>query len=213
MTIYLYNLGFSASNAVNGNFTSGGSGIDTSNAWFQYTGANQPPGTNPQFSIVTAVAPASNWTVATPPSMFAAGTDYVLLRIFNSDNNPGGYLVRTAAIFGQGDSSSVTPVTNLQSPFVMGSYARPVIDCDPSSASSWPAPVTDISPVTSASSWTYCLGMVRNPSGQTITYQFNVGASVYEVASGNIYAYGIDPRMKVGGMGLPVVADQDKDAA
>jgi hypothetical protein len=44
-------------------------------------------------------------------------------------------------------------------------------------------------------------------------YIFNVGATVYEIASGLTYAYGIDPRMKVGGMGLPVATDRDKNAA
>ena len=51
--------------------------------------------------------------------------------------------------------------------------------------------------------------MVHNPNAALSTiYVFNVGATVYENASGNIYAYGIDPRMKVGGVGVPV-----KDAA
>ncbi|MGA2695838.1 MAG: hypothetical protein ABSE92_07240 [Terriglobales bacterium] len=220
MSVYLYNLGFSASNAVNGNFSSGGSGIDASNAWFQYVGAGLPGGTSPSVSIITSLAPTSNWSPLTqPPSSLVAGTDYVLLRIFNSDNNPGGYLARTTAIFGQGESGDGNPVGNLQSPFTMGAYARPVIDFDtasitPPATPSWPGPVTDINPVTAASSWTYCLGLVHNPSAVLATvYIFNVGATVYEIASGLTYAYGIDPRMKVGGMGLPVATDRDKNAA
>jgi hypothetical protein len=220
MSVYLYNLGFSASNAVNGNFSSSGSGVNASNAWFQYVGAGLPPGTSPSVSIITSLAPTSNWSPLTqPPSSLVAGTDYVLLRIFNSDNNPGGYLVRTTAIFGQGESGDGAPVGNLQSPFVMGSYARPVIDFDttsvtPPATPSWPGPVTDIGPVSGESSWTYCLGLVHNPSAALATvYIFNVGATVYEIASGLTYAYGIDPRMKVGGMGLPVATDRDKNAA
>ncbi len=216
MAVYLYNLGFSASNASNGNFSAGGSGVDASNTWFQYVGPGAPGGIGPSLSIITSVAPATNWSaLAQAPSQFNAGSDYVLLRVFNADNNPSNYLVRTTAIFGQGDSTPITPVNNLQSPFTMGSYARPVIDFDTASVSppvtpSWPSAVTDVNPVNSASSWTYCLGLVHNASAaQPTVYTFNVGATVYEISSGNIYAFGIDPRMKVGGMG----AARTKDAA
>jgi|SRR5277367_408413 len=214
MAVYLYNLGFSASNAVNGNFTAGGSGINASNIWFQYNGPGLPNGVGSYVNTVPSVLPTSNWSPLTQvPSTFNAGSDYLILRIFNSDNNPGNYLVRTSVIFGQGDGSGGTPNGSLQSPFrTANGNALPVISIDgsvppPPSPPSWSPAPTDSG---NSASWTYCLGQIHNPTANVPTvYIFNVGATVFDRSGIAYYSFGIDPRMKVGGMGVPL----HKDAA
>ncbi len=212
MSIYLYNLGFSTSNVLSGNFSVGGSGINASNAWFQFNGSGNPAGINNYQGVIPSLGSASNWSpLSAPPASFNSAQtgsgDYLFLRIFNSDGAPGNYLVRTTVIVGQGDSVVAPVSSQLQSPFVKNSAYQPmpVIDCDTVAFSApgvptWPGPVTDNNPITAASSWAYCLGQVNGPTNY---YTFNVGASVYVTQGsgvGSTYAFGIDPRMKVNGM-------------
>ncbi len=216
MAIYLYNLGFSVSNSMNGNFSSGGSGIGASNAWFQWNGSGNPSGLSPYPGPLSTLGQPSNWTaLSAAPANFnssqLSNPDSLFLRLFNVDGTPGNFLVRTTVIFGQGDAAVPAITSPLQSPFVRNNSYQPlpVIDCDTASFSvnpvqpTWPGPITDNNPVTPASSWSYCLGQVNGPSNY---YVFNVGASVYEVSGANPgtnYAFGIDPRMKVqGGVGI-----------
>ena len=137
MSIYLYNLGFSTSNALSGNFSVGGSGINASNAWFQYNGPGNPPGLNNYQGVIPSLGAVSSWNpLSAPPANFNSAQtgsgDYLFLRIFNSDGTPGNYLVRTTVIVGQGDSALSPVVSQLQSPFVKNSAYQPmpVIDCD-----------------------------------------------------------------------------------
>jgi hypothetical protein len=215
MAIYLYNLGFSASNYLNGNFNSGGSGANASDTWFQYTGTGTPTGQYVYQGMVTTLGQLSNWTALDSiPSNFnstenPAGGDYVFLRIFNADGNPSNFIVRTTAIFGQGGSDDSPADSPIQSPFICNAndQAVPVFDCDtvlfaPGGAPSWPAAFTD------NNSWTYCLGQVNGPTND---YVLNVGASVYVVSGagqGSIYLYGIDPKMHVSGVGMGVSKDE-----
>jgi hypothetical protein len=213
MSIYLYNLGFSVSNSMNGNFSSGGTGINASNAWFQYIGPGTPMGLNNYQGVVPQLGSAALWSLlSAPPANFYStespnGGDYLFLRIFNTDGTPQTYIVRTTVIFGQGSGSTSSSANSLQSPFVRNSSYQPVpvFDCDTVSfgiggAPEWPAPTTDINPVSAYSSWCYCIGQINGPSSN---YAFNVGASVYAVSGsnqGSYYAFGIDPRMHVTGM-------------
>jgi hypothetical protein len=228
MAVYLYNLGFSVNNSMNGNFSSGGSGIATSNAWFQWNASGNPAGLSAYPAPLTTLGAAANWSLLTgPPASFNSGQtsspDSLFLRIFNVDGTPANFLVRTTVIFGQGDSATPAINSPLQSPFVRNSSNQPmpVIDCDtavfsitPPQTPNWPAVTTDVNPVTAASSWSYCLGQVSGPSNY---YVFNVGASVYQTSgsgSGSVYAFGIDPRMRVsGGVGGMVADDATEDAA
>ncbi len=208
MSVYLYNLGFSVSNAAQGSFSSSG--------WYKYNGSGSLPVTT-GLSVMSSVLPISNWAPAAPAG-FNSGQmgnpDYILLRIFNSDNTPASYRVKTIAIFGQGDSAAPPPTNSpVQSPFLNGSYPLPLIDCDvaavpPPSVPNWPLPVTDAQQGQNAS-WAYCLGAVQ---GYTCSYVFNVGIAVYVLSSGASFTFGIDPRMKVNGMSM-LASKRADDAA
>jgi hypothetical protein len=224
MSIYLYNLGFSVSNSMNGNFSSGGTGINASNAWFQYSGPGTPIGLNNYQGVIPQLGSAAIWSLlSAPPASFNStensnGGDYLFLRIFNTDGAPQNYIVRTTVIFGQGTGSSSSPSSSLQSPFIRNSTSQPVpvIDCDTPAfgiggAPTWPAPTTDNNPISAYSSWSYCIGQINGP---TSDYAFNVGASVYAVSGsnqGSYYSYGIDPRMHVSGMTM--ITAKDNEAA
>lgn len=204
MAVYLYNLGFTLANATNGNFTDrlgSQTGFGQSDTWFQYNGSGTPPG------VIDNVVPLgaltlSDWNVMSTPPNFQAGTDYMLLRIFNTDSPQPTMVLRTTAVMGHG-MTGVSPInTPLQAPFMLGTKARPVIDTDNSTAANWPGPTgTD-------GAWTYCLGMIH---GVINDYSCNVGATVY-VSSGQ-YAgtscFGRDPQLHVGST---QAGDGDNDA-
>ena len=132
--------------------------------------------------------------------------DYLMLRVCSLDPNVSNYQMRFTGVFGRGTSVALpSGAGNLQSPLVMSTQATPnttfpraVIDIDASLGSTWPAPLSD-------GSWATCLGkVVSAPGGAANDYTFNVGASVYvkagAPASGNLFTFGRDPRMHVGGM-------------
>jgi hypothetical protein len=223
MAIYLYNLGFSINNYLNGNFNSDGSGVNASDAWFEWNGQSNPQGLNVYQSGVQSIGVIANWTaLSSIPSTFnangsPAGPDYVFVRIFNADGTPGDFLVCTTVVLGHG-SDATSPITSdLQSPFICNAndQAAPVLNADtlttaPGAAPQWPGPITDANPINPNSSWTYCLGQINGPTND---YSMNVGASVYVVGGAGpgqppYYFYGIDPKMHVSGMGQQLKKDE-----
>jgi hypothetical protein len=196
MAVYLYNLGFTLANAANGNFLDhlgSQTGLGQSDTWFRYNGVGLPPGVSDNVVPLGALTP-SDWTTLTGTPNFVAGTDYMLVRIFNTDSFPPPaptFLLRLTAVMGHGSSSDTAASTPLQAPFQVGSKARPVIDTDNSTnPPNWPAPTgTD-------GAWTYCFGMLH---GVANDYACNIGATAY-VSSGT-YAgfsgFGHDPQLHV----------------
>jgi hypothetical protein len=195
MAVYLFNLGFSFNNAQYGNFAASGggqTGLNQSNTWFQYNGQNLPPGVSDNVVALGALTP-TDWTVCPAPTQFNAGSDYIILRIFNTDTfSPAPTLrLRLTAVMGRGNESNGLPAgTNLQAPFMAdATHARPVIDCDGTSGTNWPLPTgTD-------GAWTYCIGEVH---GVTNDYSLNIGASAWS-SNGLIGIYGVDPHLHVVG--------------
>ncbi len=196
MAVYLYNLGFSLANAANGNFLAhlgSQTGLGQSETWFQYNGAGLPPGVSDNVVPLSALN-SSDWTALAGTPNFLAGTDYMLVRIFNTDSfapPAPTFLVRLTAVMGHGTSSDTAASTPLQAPFMAGSKARPVIDTDNSTnPPNWPAPTgTD-------GAWAYCFGMIH---GVANDYTCNIGATAY-VSSGayaGFSAFGIDPQLHV----------------
>lgn len=216
MAIYRYDLAFSSQNVMSGNFATA--------IWYQWAASNpgNPANFSPYPNAVTGSILAGTWTqLAGIPANFnsanTANPDYVYLRIFDVYGLPASYLARTTVIFGHGASATSPTSSVVQSPFVKDSSNQPmpVIDCDTSAFSivppqrpPWPAPFTDVGPVGPTSSWSYCLGEVMGPSND---YVFNVGVSLYVLASGATWCFGIDPHMRV--TGTSMTAAKDKDAA
>jgi hypothetical protein len=199
MSVYLFNLGFSFANALNGNFVanaSGQNGLNQSNQWFLYVGANPLPGLTDNVVPLGALN-ASDWSACAAPSQFDAGSDYILLRIFNTDSFPAPaptLRLRLTAVMGRGMEGNGLPAsTNLQAPFRMdANHARPVIDCDGTGGSNWPLPTgTD-------GAWTYCIGEVH---GATNDYSLNIGASAW-ASTGQYGVYGVDPHLHVNGSAM-----------
>ena len=201
MSVYLFNLGFSFSNsnAQNGNFipyASTQTGLNQSNTWFMYNGQNLPPGVSDNVVALGALN-TSDWTVCSAPTQFNAGSDYIILRIFNVDSFPSPaptLRLRLTAVMGRGNEANGLPAgTNLQAPFMVdANHARPVIDCDGTSANSWPLPTgTD-------GAWTYCIGEVH---GVTNDYSLNIGASAWS-SGGQYGVYGVDPHLHVNGSAM-----------
>jgi hypothetical protein len=197
MAVYLYNLGFSLANAANGNFfdhMGGQMGLGQSDTWFQYNGAGVPPGVVDNVVPLTALN-SSDWTTMASAPSFVSGSDYMLVRVFNTDAPMPITNLRLTAVMGHGAIATAPEATPLQAPFMVGSKARPVIDCDNSSPAGWPGPTgTD-------NAWTYCLGMIH---GVINDYSCNIGATAY-VPSGT-YAgqscFGHDPQLHVVSPGL-----------
>ncbi len=205
MAVYLYNLGFSLANAVNGNFLDhlgSQTGFGQSDTWFEYNGSGTPSGVTDNVVPLNALT-LSDWdTMSTPPD-FVAGADYMLLRIFNIDSPQPTMVLRTTAVMGHGITGSSPISTHLQAPFMFGTKARPVIDLDNSTSANWPGPTgTD-------GAWTYCLGMIH---GVINDYSCNIGATVY--ASSGPYpgtsCFGRDPQLHVGSTMVPG-CDGDSD--
>ncbi|HKS72817.1 MAG TPA: hypothetical protein VJQ82_06430 [Terriglobales bacterium] len=211
MAIYLYNLGFSLANAANGNFSPAGNqtGLNQSDTWFVYNKTGVPTWVVDSVAAVQALNPA-DWNVATMPINFQSNTDYVLVRIFNTDNlspAPSQFLLRLTAVMGHGTEGAGLPASSLQAPFMAGTKARPVIDCDNSTnPPNWPAATgTD-------GAWTYCFGMIH---GIASDYSCNIGATAY-VSNGQyagFSAYGIDPQLHVVTMVAPGVCDDTAESA
>lgn len=203
MSIYVYNLQFSVANAQNGMFTpysASQSGLGYSSAWLFYNGTGTQPEVTDYPSVMTALN-ASQWSLvpaqnqnALPLNSVQSGihpTDFVMVRIFPLETltNPS---VRMTTVLGRGTNGQVSSTNMAQSPFLMGSNARPVIDFDnqPPGNPNWIAPGTD-------GAWTFCLGGVH---GSGNDYSTNVGASVYVPAGqpySGIYTFGHDPQLHV----------------
>jgi len=204
MAVYLYNLAFSvtSSDAQNGNFsTTSLAGFSKSLAWYSYNQSGVPSGVidglaalgslNPsQWSFLQDGDTVLNVNSADPP------TDFILVRLFNWEPSPPSPPLpamrgRVTAVFGHGANGTPSTRSSLQSPLVMGSaLARPVVDFDASSNTTWPTQTAG------QNEWIYCLGGIH---GGTNDYTFNVGASIY-VPTGsfaNVYAYGHDPQLHV----------------
>lgn len=195
MAVYLYNLGFSVTDAANGNFRTGGSGLNNSDAWFSYNQSGLPSGVTDDVVPLAALT-GSQWSSYTGATSFNAGSDYLLLRIFNTDSFPAPaptLKLRLTAVFGRGTSSVLPATVLLQAPFLSGSRARSVVDIDNgSNPPGWPTPTgTD-------GAWTYCIGMFH---GVTNDYCASVGASVW-VSSGSYSGYsyfGHEPQIHITG--------------
>ncbi len=209
MAVYLYNLGFSLANAAYGNFLpalGGQSGLGLSDTWFQYNGTGLPTGVSDNLVALAALNPA-NWTALSSAPSLKAGTDYMLVRIFNTDTfapPAPTFLLRLTAVMGHGTSSTVPASTPLQAPFQVGSKARPVIDTDnATNPPNWPAPTgTD-------GAWTYCFGMIH---GLDNDYTCNIGVTAYLSSSqyAGFSAFGHDPQLHVVTM-VPAVCDDEND--
>lgn len=213
MSVYLYNLGFSLANAAYGNFLpyqGGQTGLGQSDTWFQYNGAGLPSGVSDNLVALQALTP-SDWNKLTSPPSLNGGVDYVLVRVFNTDGLPSpssSFMLRLTAVMGHGYAGNGVPAaTPLQSPFQMGSRARPVIDTDNSTnPPNWP-PATG-----SDGAWTYCFGMIH---GIINDYSCNIGATAY-VASGQyagFSAFGQDPQFHVVSPGAVACGEASESAA
>lgn len=214
MSVYLYNLGFSLANAAYGNFLpyqGSQTGLGQSDTWFQYNGSTLPSWVVDNVAPVTSALNASDWTTMTSPPDFVAGTDYLLVRIFNTDGLPSpsaSFVLRLTAVMGHGYNANGTPAaTPLQSPFLAGSKARPVIDTDNSAnPPNWPQATA------SDGAWTYCLGMIH---GIINDYSCNIGVTAY-VSSGTyagFSAFGHDPQLHVGSTAKVLCDDTTESAA
>ena len=204
MSVYLYNLGFSVSNqnAALGRFepyANTQSGLGQSSCWLSYNGSGVPSGVSDSVAALAALT-AGDWSFVQQDTsaMNASGGDYLIVRVFPVDSAmPPQTQLRLGVIFGRGISGqpSGPASTQLQTPLVMGTRPRAVVDTDSvlSGNPSWPNPTgTD-------GAWTYCVGMVH---GATNDYSFNTGATVWVPSGANqgFLAYGHDPQLHVVGM-------------
>ena len=201
MSVYVYNLGFSTSDAygVAGQFepyASSQVGLNQSSAWFQYNVPGQtPPGVSEGMSPITTPLNSAQWNFVQQNGGSSGMTlktgDYVLLRFFPFGSNPTCNL-RATAVVGRGTSIPAAPGTQPSSPFATSSsQPRPVVDFDNSPGSNWPQPTA------SDGSWTFCVGMIH---GVAADYSMNIGASIYVTSGGQqgtVMAYGQDPQMHV----------------
>ena len=214
MSVYLYNLGFSLANAGNGNFLpyqQSQTGLGQSQTWFQYNGQNLPAGVSDNLVALQALT-ATDWTTLTSAPDLDGGVDYVIVRIFNTDglaSPSSSFLLRLTAVMGHGYEGNGAPAaTPLQSPFLVGSKARAVIDTDNSTnPPNWPqATGTD-------GAWTYCFGMIH---GVINNYSCNIGATAY-VAPPQQYAgfsaFGQDPQFHVVSPGMDGACDDSDESA
>jgi hypothetical protein len=221
MSVYLYNLLFSlsGSNSAVGRFQPYSSAIanptisNQSAAWFSYQVAGTPNGLGDYFAVITQALNPNQWGNPQPDSNALALSpgDYLIMRIASLDANVQNYQSRVTAVLARGSGTSLAPgASDLQSPLVMSTptvssaLPRTVIDVDGSLAPSWPAALSD-------GSWVSWLGMVHSaPNAAPNTYTMNVGASIYvntgAPAAGNVFTFGHDPRMQVGGMVKQVAA-------
>lgn len=216
MAIYLLNLGFSMQPAYlqTGAFmpyVASMSGLTQSCAWF-LCNQNINPGNWGDVALPIPAINAANWT----PYPAAGGNsdmnmptfnggDYLCVRIFQMDSNPGSLLVtnlRPSLVFGNGSATAASGPNGgnvTQSPLMIGSNARPVVDMDNMSPSSFPGPVTSESPGAGPTTWTYCLGQIHSDPADEY-FSINVGASCWAPSNATTYAiFGRDPIIKVKG--------------
>lgn len=203
MAIYAYNLQFSLANSQSGMFTpynTGQSGLNVSSVWIQYNGQGTAPTVYDYPSIMLPLN-ASQWQLVPQAqqsplnvnsvAIGSTPTDYVLVRVFPLEAVTAPQ-VRMTAVLGRGTNGPPSSSNNMfQSPFMMGSNARPVIDFDNTpSVPNWALPGPD-------GAWTFCLGGVH---GNGNDYSTNVGVSVYvptgQTYSG-LYTFGHDPQLHV----------------
>jgi len=218
MAVYVYNLIFSltGTNAAVGRFQPYSSTmpnptiLNQSAAWFTYAQAGNPGNMGDYFQVLTQPLTSGEW--GSPQdgsnSLSLDPGDYLMMRVGTSDPTPN-YLSRVTAVFARGTSSSLPAgAGDLQSPLLLNTptttstLPRTVIDVDAvggsTPPSTWPAALSD-------GSWVCWLGMVHAATGNAANaYTLNVGASVYvpsgAPAAGNLFTFGHDPKMQVGGM-------------
>jgi len=222
MSVYLYNLIFSltGSDCAVGRFQPYPAALppsptiaNTSCAWFEYNVTGTPPGLGAYYQVVTQALNSTQW--ANPQSdVTALGLepgDHLMIRVASADSNVSHYQTRFTGVFGRGTSQTLAAgADDLQSPLVLSSASAPnstlprtVIDSDGSNGASWPAPIA------SDGSWVLWLGeVIAAPNGDSNDYTLNVGASVYVNSSppstGNLFTFGKDPTMRVGGAKKPM---------
>jgi len=221
MSVYLYNLLFSLSgaNSAVGRFqpynstTPNPTILNQSAAWFAYLVAGTPSGLGDYFATINQALNSSQWGNPQPDTsaLTLNPGDYLIMRIATTDANVQNYQSRVTAVLARGSGSSLPAgASDLQSPLVMSTPTAPsalprtVIDVDGSMPGSWPSALSD-------GSWANWLGMVHSaPNAAANTYTMNVGATVYvssgAPAAGNLFTFGHDPKMQVGGMVKQVAA-------
>lgn len=214
MSVYLYNMAFSllGTDYGVGRFVPYNGSIlnptinSLSCAWFTYIPGGTPGNLGDYYAAVNTALSPSQW--GTPQgdlgSMQLSPGDYLMVRLYSLDPNAQNYQTRFTGVFGRGMGQTMpTGASELQSPLVMSTptvasvFPRAVIDADASIGASWPGALSD-------GSWVNWLGMVHGaPGGAANDYTFNIGASVYVKANppstGNLFTFGHDPRMHVGG--------------
>lgn len=205
--IFMLNLAFTLQGqgtppVANGSFqgfATGNPALQTSCAWLGYNAGPPLPSwctdTCQQLSDATI---GTSWLLLQPdytpakPYMSANAGDFLLVRIFTPDT-PQSYRVRFGAVFGQGIG---TPTLGnvVQSPLQIApsTMARSIIDLPE-------MPPQGYSP-SGTGSWVFLLGELH---GALADYSLNVGANVYDQSTGNKYALGHDPNMRVIGSKMP----------
>jgi hypothetical protein len=207
--IYMLNLGFTLQGptppAANGSFqsyVSGNPALQTSSAWLNYNGGPPfPSWATDNCRLLDDATIGTTWAVLQPdysptnPYLSANSGDFLLVRVFTSDSGQA-YRVRLGAVFGQG---SDTPMMGnvVQSPLqlVPWTVARSIIDLPEMPPQNYPA--------SSDGGWVFLFGQLH---GALANYSLNVGAGIYDPSTGNRYALGRDPNMRVGGNVAKTVA-------
>jgi hypothetical protein len=221
MSVYLYNLLFSLSgpNSAVGRFQPYNSALPSptianqSAAWFTYQVAGTPGNLGDYFAVITQALTSIQW--GNPQSDANALSlnpgDYLLMRVASTDgSSTQNYQARVTGVFARGTGTTLGPgASDLQSPLLLNTptaqstLPRAVIDVDAvgggSPPSTWPGPIA------ADGSWVSWLGMVHAaPAAAANDYVLNVGTSVYvstgAPAAGNLFTFGHDPKMHVGGM-------------
>lgn len=202
--IYMLNLGFTllagTSYAPNGSFlpyngnqTPTPPVLQTSSAWLNYNGSSFPAWATDNCQPLSDATIGTTWALKqpdyTPTNTFlgARTGDFLLVRMYTGDGGQQ-YKLRLGIVFGNGTD---TPTTGnvVQSPLNMSSgFARSVIDFPEIGVGNYPG--------STAGSWVFLLGALH---GALAAYNLNVGATIYDPVSGNIYALGHDPTVKVVG--------------
>jgi len=222
MSVYLYNLLFSLSGSdfSVGRFKPYSSSIGSptianqSGAWFQYLLTGNPNSLGDYYQQLTSPLTASQWGNPQPDTnaLQLNPGDYLMLRVASADSNVANYQTRVTGVFGRGTGQTLAAgAGDLQSPLVMSTptvasvLPRAVVSLDGSNPQNWPGPIL------ADGSWTIWLGMAHVAPGNVANdYDLNVGASVYvnsnPPATGNLYTFGHDVRMHVGGMTKRVAA-------
>ncbi len=197
--VYVLNVGLSLQSSyyTDGAFkvyNSGDSGLSqVSAAWFRYTGTGLPTGVQDNVVALGALS-GSDWQFVQSDStaLYVNPGDYVLVRIFPADGTvPSNSKLKVTMVFGRGTSTPDHSSVAFQSPLKVASTssARPVIDTDNSSASTWPTPTG------SDNAWTYCVGKIQNV-GTTADFVLNLGVTISPSGSTQ-YIFGHDPQLHV----------------